>query len=50
MAKYKELGYRTMHMVGDTDGQCTLHGIREWIKSMGWQVSKEWESYQNKAN
>lgn len=38
-------GYRTLHLFGDTDGQCTLHGVRMWINSLAWEVTQEWTPY-----
>ena len=39
-------GYRTVHLFGSTDGQCTQYGVRKWIKEgMKWKVTKEWAPY-----
>ena len=38
-------GYKALHIVGDTDGACTLDGIRNWIKSLKWEKTSGWEPW-----
>ena len=38
-------GYRMLVLFGDTDGYCSLVGIRRWIKALGWPVTNTWEPW-----
>ncbi|TNV78758.1 hypothetical protein FGO68_gene11168 [Halteria grandinella] len=41
--------YKTVHIFGDTDGQTTLFGVRQWIKSTHWKTTSEWTPWINLA-
>jgi cathepsin A (carboxypeptidase C) len=34
--------YRILHLFGNTDGQLSLYGVRQWIKSLQWKVTSPW--------
>lgn len=42
--------YKVLHLFGDTDAACSLLGIRKWIKSLKWKVTKQWEAWLDKEN
>ena len=47
---YEELGaknkYKMMHYSGDTDGAVPTIGTQNWIATMGWNTTSEWQEYQ----
>ncbi len=34
-----------LHLFGDTDSACSQTGIRRWLKSLKWPVTKPWEPW-----
>ena len=47
---YEELGaknkYKMMHYSGGTDGAVPTIGTQNWIATMGWNTTSEWQEYQ----
>jgi hypothetical protein len=39
---FQKLGYKTMHMMGDTDGILSLPGAWQWIRKLKFKVTKPW--------
>jgi hypothetical protein len=35
-------GYKMLMIFGDTDGACSLLGLRKWVKYLGWKPTKNW--------
>jgi hypothetical protein len=42
---FQKLGYKTMHVMGDTDGILSLPGAWKWIKDRKFKVTKPWSPW-----
>ena len=37
---FQKYGYKMLHIMGDTDGLLSTHGLNKWIRSTGWKKTK----------
>jgi hypothetical protein len=44
-----KLGYRILHIAGNTDGIITIPGMWNWLKDLNRKVTQPWSPYMNPA-
>ena len=45
---FQKLGYKTLHMMGSSDGIQSLHGAWQWIKRLNYKTTKSWTPWLSK--